>query len=152
MGLFNYDLTNPQTSIEWMIYLTSKYLKMFLDGTWLTLYIAVLGTIFGFILGYIVGIVQDTKTGLGDNIFKKSLVRLMKIISATYVEVFRDTPMIVQAMIIYYGIRQLGVDMAPVFAGILVTTLNTGAYMAEAVSDRSISDREKAPGQWVCHP
>ena len=85
MGLFNYDLTNPQTSIEWMIYLTSKYLKMFLDGTWLTLYIAVLGTIFGFILGYIVGIVQDTKTGLGDNIFKKSLVRLMKIISATYV-------------------------------------------------------------------
>ena len=41
--------------------------------------------------------------------------------------------MIVQAMIIYYGIRQLGVNMQPVFAGILVTLLNTGAYMAETV-------------------
>ena len=133
MGLLNYDLTNPQTSIEWMIYLTGKYLKMFLDGTWLTLYIAVLGTIFGFILGYIVGIVQDMKTGLGDNPVKKTLVRILKVIAAAYVEVFRDTPMIVQAMIIYYGIRQLGVNMAPVFAGILVTLLNTGAYMAETV-------------------
>ena len=55
------------------------------------------------------------------------------MIAGAYVEVFRDTPMIVQAMIIYYGIRQLGVDMQPVFAGILVTLLNTGAYMAETV-------------------
>ena len=93
MGLLNYDLTNPQTSIEWMIYLTGKYLKMFLDGTWLTLYIAVLGTIFGFILGYIVGIVQDMKTGIGDNPVKKTLVRILKVIAAAYVEVFRDTPM-----------------------------------------------------------
>lgn len=133
MGFFNFEITDPQTSLEWMIFLTSKYLKMFLDGTWLTLYIAVLGTIFGFILGYIVGIIQDMKIGSGDNILKKSFVRLLKMISAAYVEVFRDTPMIVQAMIIYYGIRQLGVDMAPVFAGILVTLLNTGAYMAETV-------------------
>ena len=116
-----------------MIFLINKYLKMFLDGTWLTLYIAVLGTIFGFILGYIVGIVQDMKIGLGDNIVKKSMVRLLKSIAAAYVEIFRDTPMIVQAMIIYYGIRQLGVNMQPVFAGILVTLLNTGAYMAETV-------------------
>ena len=106
-----------------MIFLINKYLKMFLDGTWLTLYIAVLGTIFGFILGYIVGIVQDMKIGLGDNIVKKSMVRLLKSIAAAYVEIFRDTPMIVQAMIIYYGIRQLGVNMQPVFAGILVTLL-----------------------------
>jgi putative lysine transport system permease protein len=41
--------------------------------------------------------------------------------------------MIVQAMIVYYGIRQLGVNMSPIFAGILVTVLNTGAYMAETV-------------------
>ena len=41
--------------------------------------------------------------------------------------------MIVQAMIIYYGLRQSGVEMTPVFAGILVTVLNTGAYMAETV-------------------
>ncbi len=42
--------------------------------------------------------------------------------------------MIVQAMIVYYGIRQMGYEnLTPVFAGILVTVLNTGAYMGETV-------------------
>ncbi len=126
-------IADPQTSLEWMVYLTNKYFKMFLDGTKLTLYIAVLGTLIGFLLGYVIGIIQDIRTGEGDNVVKKLFVRLLKIIAGAYVEIFRDTPMIVQAMIIYYGIRQMGVDMGPVFAGVLVTVLNTGAYMAETV-------------------
>ncbi len=116
-----------------MFFLTQKYLKMFLDGTWLTLYIAVLGTLLGFILGYIIGIIQDIKTGQGDNPLRKFFVKILKTVAGAYVEIFRDTPMIVQAMIIYYGIRQMGVDLSPIVAGILVTVLNTGAYMAETV-------------------
>ena len=116
-----------------MVFLTQKYLKMFLDGTWLTLYIAVLGTLLGFVLGYIIGIIQDIKTGQGDNPLRKIFVKMLKIVAGAYVEIFRDTPMIVQAMIIYYGIRQMGVDLSPIVAGILVTVLNTGAYMAETV-------------------
>ncbi len=116
-----------------MVFLTQKYLKMFLDGTWLTLYIAVLGTLLGFILGYIIGIIQDIKTGQGDNPLRKFFVKILKTVAGAYVEIFRDTPMIVQAMIIYYGIRQMGVDLSPIVAGILVTVLNTGAYMAETV-------------------
>lgn len=124
---------SPTNSIEWMIFLAKKYSSMFLEGTWLTLYIAVTGTILGFILGYLVGLVQDVKINQGDNIIKKTLLRLLKAISKIYVEVFRDTPMIVQAMIVYHGLRQAGVNMTPLFAGILVTLLNTGAYMAETV-------------------
>ncbi len=116
-----------------MIFLVKKYSNMFIQGTWLTLYIAVIGTILGFVLGYVIGIIQDVKISEGDGIVKKTLIRLLKTIAAVYVEVFRDTPMIVQAMIIYYGIRQMGVNMSPVFAGIFVTLLNTGAYMAETV-------------------
>ena len=41
--------------------------------------------------------------------------------------------MIVQAMIVYFGLRQGGVNINPIIAGILVTVLNTGAYMAETV-------------------
>ena len=48
-------------------------------------------------------------------------------------EIFRGTPMIVQAMIVYYGLRQSGVELSSVAAGVLVTVLNTGAYMAETV-------------------
>ncbi|WP_029324230.1 amino acid ABC transporter permease [Butyrivibrio sp. AE3004] len=124
---------NPQTLIEWMVFLTQKYSGMFIEGTILTLYIAVSGTILGFILGYVVGLVDDIKISEGDHVIKKTLVKIIKAIFALYVEVFRDTPMIVQAMIIYYGFRQMGTEMTSVFAGILVTVLNTGAYMGETV-------------------
>lgn len=69
----------------------------------------------------------------GDHILKRGVIKLIKAIAAVYVEVFRDTPMIVQAMIIFYGLRQSGIEMTTTFAGVLVTTLNTGAYMAETV-------------------
>ncbi len=124
---------NPTNSFQWMVFLAQKYSSMFIQGTWLTLYIAVLGTLFGFVLGYVVGIVNDIRINEGDNPAKKLLIRIIKAIFTIYVELFRDTPMIVQAMIIYYGIRQMGTDMTPVFAGIIVTVLNTGAYMGETV-------------------
>lgn len=124
---------NPNGPLEWMIFLAQKYKDMFLQGTWLTLYISVIGTIVGFLLGYLVGIVEDIRLNPGDNLIKKLLTRLIKGIFKVYVEIFRDTPMIVQAMIVYYGMRQFGANMTPVFAGILVTVLNTGAYMAETV-------------------
>lgn len=126
-------ITTPENSWEWMLFLTEKYWKMFLEGTWITLYIAVIGTLLGFVLGYVIGIIQDIRINQGDNIIKKLIMRILKAIVSVYVEIFRDTPMIVQAMIIYYGLRQANINMTPSFAGILVTVLNTGAYMAETV-------------------
>ena len=116
-----------------MIFLAKKYSGMFLEGTWLTLYIAVAGTILGFLLGYIIGIIQDIRINEGDSILKKGIFKILKAICRIYVEVFRDTPMIVQAMVLYYGIRQANVNITPLFAGVMVTVLNTGAYMAETV-------------------
>ena len=124
---------NPTNSLEWMLFMAEKYSKMFWQGTLITLYIAVLGTIFGFLLGYVVGIIQDIKINKEDGLLKKMVVRLLKAICVVYVELFRGTPMIVQAMIVVYGLRQAGVEIAPAVAGILVTLLNTGAYMAETV-------------------
>lgn len=123
----------PESTLGWMVFLAKKYSSMFLQGTWITLYIAIVGTILGFILGYIVGIVQDMKINKEDNIIKKIIGNILKGICIVYVEVFRDTPMIVQAMIIYFGLNQSGMAIDPVPAGILVTLLNTGAYMAETV-------------------
>ncbi len=142
---------NPGNSLEWMVFLAQKYSSMFIKGTWLTLYIAVIGTLFGFVLGYIVGIIDDIKISDGDHILKKFLLRLIKLIFTVYVEVFRDTPMIVQAMIVYFGIRQMGFsDLTPVVAGIIVTVLNTGAYMGETVragiSSIELGQRE---GAWA---
>ena len=150
MGYNFWEITDPGNSFEWMIFLTKKYLSMFLEGTWLTLYIAVLGTLLGFVLGYLIGIIQDLRINHGDFFVKRVLIRLLKLIAAVYVEIFRDTPMIVQAMIIYYGIRQMGVNMTSVVAGILVTVLNTGAYMAETVRGGIGSiDMGQREGAWA---
>lgn len=124
---------NPTNVLGWMLFLAQKYSSLFLEGTLITLYVSVAGTILGFILGYLVGIVEDIKINKEDNAVKKVLVRILKVISMIYVELFRGTPMIVQGMIIYYGLRQGGVEITPMAAGILVTVLNTGAYMSETV-------------------
>ncbi len=142
---------NPSNSLEWMVFLAQKYSGMFIKGTWLTLYIAVIGTLLGFVLGYVVGIIDDIKISEGDHILKKCFLRLIKAIFTIYVEVFRDTPMIVQAMIVYFGIRQMGFsNLTPVVAGIIVTVLNTGAYMGETVragiSSIEVGQRE---GAWA---
>ena len=131
--MLGFSITDPSNSLEWMIFLAKKYSGMFLEGTWLTLYIAVAGTILGFLLGYIIGIIQDIRINEGDSILKKGIFKILKAICRIYVEVFRDTPMIVQAMVLYYGIRQANVNITPLFAGVMVTVLNTGAYMAETV-------------------
>ena len=65
---------------------------------------------------------------------KKTLVGFLKFIMACYVEFFRGTPMMVQAMFIYYGSAYLfNINMSMWFAAFFVVSINTGAYMAETV-------------------
>lgn len=144
------NFQTPNNTLEWMVFLARKYSNMFIDGTWLTLYIAVIGTIFGFLLGYLIGIIEDIRINPGDGVVRTVFIKLVKGIFGAYVEVFRDTPMIVQAMIVYYGIRQFGPEITPVAAGILVTVLNTGAYMAETVRAGIGSiDQGQREGAWA---
>ena len=148
--MLGFSITDPSNSLEWMIFLAKKYSSMFLEGTWLTLYIAVAGTILGFLLGYIIGIIQDIRINEGDSILKKGIFKILKAICRIYVEVFRDTPMIVQAMVLYYGIRQANVNITPLFAGVMVPE-PTWQKLSEPVSVPLIWDRGKAPGPWECH-
>ena len=79
----------------------------------------------------------------------------MQAIVYIYVEIFRDTPMIVQGMVIYYGLRQSNLMITSIAAGVLVTLLNTGAYMGETVRGgiNSVDDgqREGALAMGMSH-
>lgn len=123
----------PNGIFEWIWFIATQYKDLFITGTIITLTISVVGTIIGFVLGFVVGIAKDAKILPNDPLPKKILIWFIKGICTVYVEIFRDTPMIVQAMIIYFGIRQAGVEVDPITAGIIVTVLNTGAYMSETV-------------------
>ena len=135
-AMFLADLATPGASSgiwEWSFYLAQKYSGMFFQATLMTLAVAVLGTLIGFVLGFIVGLVNTTKIQKEDFILKKIFFAVLKGIVMIYVEVFRDTPMIVQGMVIYYGLRQNDIMISTFAAGVLVTVLNTGAYMGETV-------------------
>lgn len=119
---------------EWVFYLLQHNGMDFVRGAGITLLLALVGTLIGCIIGFLVGIVQTIPIEQHDNIFKKVVLKVVRAIMTAYVEVFRGTPMIVQAMVIYYGsLQMLGIDMSAMTAGFFVVSINTGAYMAESV-------------------
>lgn len=119
--------------IEWVIFLLQEYGSYFLKGTWNTLTTAVLGTMLGFGLGFLIGMMESTPVSSDEGAAKKGAWFGIKSLCKLFVELFRDTPMMVQAMVIYYGLKQYQVDITPYTAAVLVIMLNTGAYMAETV-------------------
>ena len=116
-----------------------NYWNYFTKGTVLTLEIALIGTILGYFLGFAIGLVQATPIARGDNIIRKTAFRILKPLCSVFVAVFRGTPMMVQAMVFYYGLKNAGIDMSPFLASLIVLMLNTGAYMAETVRGGIIS-------------
>ena len=130
----------PETFFGWIAFLIKQYGSLFLRGTGTTLLIAVSGTLFGFAIGLLVAIARTIELKPGASRIKCALVRLLKGILGVYIEVFRGTPMIVQAMVIYYGALQyLGIDMPRMVAAIFIVSINTGAYMAEIIRGGIIS-------------
>lgn len=116
----------------------AKYWPMFLRGAGMTLLISMIGTIIGFIIGLLIGVIRTVP--MPEKGIKKSILNIVNAILFAYIEVFRGTPMIVQAMVIYYGSKQaFNIDMSPLFAGMFIVSINTGAYMAEIVRGGIVS-------------
>lgn len=124
----------PETFWGRIQYLLQQYGTSFLSGAGNTMIIAIVGTFLGCLIGFIVGIIQTIPVDKRDSAAKKTLVGILKFIMACYVEFFRGTPMMVQAMFIYYGSAYLiNINMSMWFAAFFVVSINTGAYMAETV-------------------
>lgn len=117
-----------------ILFILQKYGVSFLNGAGKTMALALVGTLIGCIIGFAVGIVQTIPVDKKDNPVKRGVLGLIKLILNIYVEVFRGTPMMVQAMFIYYGSSVLfGFNMSQTFAAYFIISINTGAYMAETV-------------------
>lgn len=105
-----------------------KGLQVAYSGAIVTLEITVFAVILGVILGLFVA--------LG----KMSSIKLVRIIFSVYVELLRGTPMVVQALIIYFGLPMVLQDIglgfrwaSPIIASILVCGINSSAYVAEII-------------------
>ena len=123
--------------------LWTKYGGSYLTGIRNTLVLALVATAIGCVIGFVCGILNTIPCTDRDPLPKRILLRLIRIIVRVYVEVFRGTPMVLQAVFIYYGLPYF-TDNAVKFtniwvAAMLVVSVNTGAYMAESVRGGIIS-------------
>lgn len=109
-----------------------KYFPSFIFGVKNTLLIALVGTFFGLIIGLLVGAIKAIKIEKSDKTHIKIIKKILHIISTIYIEVFRGTPMMVQAVFIYYSFRTT-LNWTPLIAGMFIISINTGAYMAEII-------------------
>ena len=115
--------------------LWAKYGTVYLSGIANTLILAVTATLIGCVIGFLCGILQTIPCGPNENFLKRILLKVIRIIIRAYVEIFRGTPMILQAVFIYYGMPYFfGVSFKDIWTvSIIVVSINTGAYMAESV-------------------
>lgn len=119
-------------SFESVIEIFSSHWPMFIRGAGVTLLIALIGTTIGCIIGLAIGVIRTIPKP--KNKIKGFVFKIVNSIISIYIEVFRGTPMIVQAMVIYYGSAQaFNIDMNRLHAAIFIVSINTGAYMAEIV-------------------
>nr|WP_295970027.1 amino acid ABC transporter permease [uncultured Bacillus sp.] len=125
-------------SFEWIVTIIQEYWPMLLRGAGMTLLISLIGTVVGSIIGLLVGVIRTIP--VPENGAKKAVLKVTNAILSIYIEFFRGTPMIVQAMVIFYGSAlAFGVDMNRVAAAIFIVSVNTGAYMSEIVRGGIVS-------------
>lgn len=92
---------------------------LFLHGALATLELALIATLGGFALGVVVAVGRRGSTGW------------LRVLCGAYVEVIRNTPLLVQLLLVFFGLSSLGLQL-PAF-GVAAATLciNVGAYTAE---------------------
>ena len=127
------------------------YYPMLLKGLGYTMLIALTGTVIGLLIGMVTGVVRTIPTS--KNKFLAGVQKVVNIIITAYVEVFRGTPMMVQAMVIYWGFAFAngGSTLPLIPAGIFIVSINTGAYMTEIVRGGIISvDKGQFEAAYSC--
>ncbi len=99
-----------------------KYSEYYLKGAEITVVLAFFAVLFGTILG------------LGLTLLRRSKIKPISFVAATYVEFVRGTPLLVQIYIIYIGLPKLiGVDMPDMTVGAISLALNSAAYVSEII-------------------
>ena len=122
-----------------MIEIIKEYYLDILTGVGYTMLVALVGTVVGLLIGALIGIYRTIPTP--QNKVARVFKRIGDWILTAYVEIFRGTPMMVQAMVIFWGFALInnGRTMDVTVSGLIIVSINTGAYMAEIVRGGIIS-------------
>lgn len=113
--------------------LINRALPLLVQGLWITLFIGIISFIFACILGFLI-----------------TLARLfgplpLRYLAVAYVSIIRGTPILVQILLIYYGLPQLGITLEAIPSAILALALHSAAYLSEDFRGGFLSVDK---GQW----
>jgi polar amino acid transport system permease protein len=97
-----------------------EYLPIYKDAMLLTLRIGWIGIIFSIIIGLIAALIQHYR------------VPVLRIIVKIYIEVFRNTPLLIQLFFMYFGLPKIGIRISADVCGAAGLAMLGGSYMAEA--------------------
>jgi polar amino acid transport system permease protein len=95
------------------------YIPQLLSGLAVSLYVTVICMLAGTVLGLFVALCKSSKNVI------------LRFLGNAYIELIRNTPLLVQLYILFFGLGQLGIDISPLWSALIGITINNGAYTAE---------------------
>jgi polar amino acid transport system permease protein len=133
--------------VEYFTVTVPKYLPFLLNGALVTLELSFISMAVSLVLGLLVA--------LG----RLSGLRWLDWILRAYIEIWRDVPLIVQLLVIYFTLPEVGIRLPAFLAGIIGLSLNLGAYLSEvfraAISAVDKGQRDAAVSigmsRWLMH-
>ena len=96
-----------------------KYYTTYIDATVTTLKVSLIALLIGLLLGIVICLA------------KISTIKVLNVLATIYVEVIRNTPILVQIMIIYFALPEVGISFTPFMSAIIALSINSGAYVSE---------------------
>ncbi len=122
------------TLLQDMKEIMKEYSPLFLRGAGITMLLALVATSVGFLIGLAVGVIRKIPTNKKKNPVKYYIMKIINFLLVCYIELFRGSPMIIQAVLIYYGLPYIfGINTNATFTAFFIVSVNTGAYLSEVV-------------------
>jgi polar amino acid transport system permease protein len=95
------------------------YMPEFLKAGWLTLQVTLLAFVLSLILGLLAALAS------------LSPAAVVRFVARAYVEIIRNTPVLLQIFIVFFGLPSAGISLDAYWAGVIALGLNVGAYLSE---------------------
>jgi len=97
----------------------TDHLPRFIAGARIAFELVALAMVIGFVIGAFGAVARRSKNKFAYGV------------ATAYVELFRNTPLLVQLYLVYFGIPELGISISSYPAALIALSLNNGAYLTE---------------------
>jgi len=98
-----------------------SYSNFFIEGVKQTLLLSLLSLLIGLIIAFLI------------SYMRMSSYKILTLIAKSYVEIIRGTPLMLQILIVYYGLDSLGLKLTAFIASLIAVSLNSSAYVSEII-------------------